>query len=34
LKLSTGAELIYVNVFGERIAHLHLNLAPTGPTAR
>jgi diadenosine tetraphosphate (Ap4A) HIT family hydrolase len=28
LKRSTGAELIYVNVFGERIAHLHFNLAP------
>jgi diadenosine tetraphosphate (Ap4A) HIT family hydrolase len=24
----TGAELIYVNVFGERVAHLHVNLAP------
>jgi len=31
LKLSTGAELIYVNVFGERIAHLHFNLAPHRP---
>ena len=24
----TGAELIYVNVFGERVPHLHFNLAP------
>ena len=31
LKLSTGAELVYVNVFGERIAHLHFNLAPHRP---
>jgi diadenosine tetraphosphate (Ap4A) HIT family hydrolase len=23
-----GAELIYVNVFGERVPHLHFNLAP------
>jgi hypothetical protein len=23
-----GAELVYVNVFGERVPHLHLNLAP------
>lgn len=28
LKDATNAELIYVNVFGERIAHLHFNLAP------
>jgi diadenosine tetraphosphate (Ap4A) HIT family hydrolase len=24
----TGAELVYVNVFGERVPHLHFNLAP------
>jgi diadenosine tetraphosphate (Ap4A) HIT family hydrolase len=24
----TGAELIYVSVFGERVPHLHFNLAP------
>ena len=24
----TGAELVYVNVFGDRVAHLHFNLAP------
>lgn len=24
----TGAELVYVNVFGERVPHLHVNLAP------
>lgn len=24
----TGAEVVYVNVFGERVAHLHFNLAP------
>ena len=28
LREVTGAELVYVNVFGERIAHLHFNLAP------
>ncbi len=28
LKQSTGSELVYVNVFGERVAHLHFNLAP------
>lgn len=28
MKLATGADLVYVNVFGERIAHLHFNLAP------
>lgn len=28
LKLATGSELVYVNVFGERVAHLHFNLAP------
>jgi diadenosine tetraphosphate (Ap4A) HIT family hydrolase len=28
LKDETGAELIYVNVHGDRVAHLHFNLAP------
>ncbi len=28
LKEITGAKLVYVNVFGERVAHLHFNLAP------
>ncbi len=28
IKAITGAEYIYVNVFGQRIAHLHFNLAP------
>ncbi len=28
LKTATGAEIVYVNVFGERHAHLHFNLAP------
>lgn len=28
LKTATNADLIYVTVFGERIAHLHFNLAP------
>ncbi|MGE0599152.1 MAG: HIT family protein [Dehalococcoidia bacterium] len=28
LKQATNAELVYVNVFGERVAHLHFNLAP------
>ena len=28
LKAVTGADLVYVYVFGERVAHLHLNLAP------
>jgi len=28
LKLATNAELIYLNVFGGRIPHLHFNLAP------
>ena len=28
LKSVTGAELVYVYVFGERVAHLHFNLAP------
>jgi len=28
LRDATDAELVYVNVFGERVAHLHFNLAP------
>lgn len=28
IKAITGAEYVFVNVFGERIAHLHFNLAP------
>ena len=28
LKLATGADLVYAYVFGERVAHLHFNLAP------
>lgn len=28
LKVVTGAELVHVHVFGERVAHLHFNLAP------
>jgi diadenosine tetraphosphate (Ap4A) HIT family hydrolase len=28
LREVTNSELIYVNVFGERVAHLHFNLAP------
>lgn len=28
LKSVTGADLVYVYVFGERVAHLHFNLAP------
>ena len=28
LRDATGAQLVYVNVFGERVAHLHFNLAP------
>jgi diadenosine tetraphosphate (Ap4A) HIT family hydrolase len=31
LKAATGAELVYVYVFGERVAHLHFNLAPHHP---
>lgn len=31
LRELTAAELIYVTVFGERIAHLHFNLAPHRP---
>ncbi len=28
LKDVTRADLVYVNVFGERVAHLHFNIAP------
>ncbi len=28
LQAVTGAELVYAYVFGERVAHLHVNLAP------
>jgi diadenosine tetraphosphate (Ap4A) HIT family hydrolase len=28
LKAVTGADLVYVYVFGERVPHLHFNLAP------
>ena len=28
LRATTGAERVYVNVFGDRVAHLHFNLAP------
>ncbi|NNC42422.1 MAG: hypothetical protein HKO03_04175 [Acidimicrobiia bacterium] len=28
IKTITGAEFVFVNVFGQRIAHLHFNLAP------
>jgi diadenosine tetraphosphate (Ap4A) HIT family hydrolase len=28
LREETNAQLVYVNVFGERVAHLHFNLAP------
>lgn len=28
LRAVTGADLVYVNVFGDRVAHLHFNLAP------
>lgn len=31
LRLATDADLVYVNVFGERHAHLHFNLAPHRP---
>jgi diadenosine tetraphosphate (Ap4A) HIT family hydrolase len=31
LKEATGAEFVYVYVFGERVAHLHFNLAPHSP---
>jgi diadenosine tetraphosphate (Ap4A) HIT family hydrolase len=31
LRAATGAELVYVYVFGERVAHLHFNLAPHHP---
>lgn len=28
LKVEAAADLVYVNVFGERVAHLHFNIAP------
>lgn len=28
LRAATNAQLVYVNVFGERVPHLHFNLAP------
>ena len=28
LRQVTGAELVYANIFGERVAHFHVNLAP------
>ncbi len=28
LRTVTGADLVFVNIFGERVAHLHVNLAP------
>lgn len=28
LQAATRADLVYANVFGERVAHLHVNLAP------
>jgi diadenosine tetraphosphate (Ap4A) HIT family hydrolase len=31
IKQESGAELVYVNVFGERVAHLHFNIAPHRP---
>ncbi|HEY2299105.1 MAG TPA: hypothetical protein VGH43_15335 [Jatrophihabitans sp.] len=31
LKQVTGAELVYVCVFGDRVPHLHFNLAPHRP---
>lgn len=31
LKQVTGADLVYVYVFGERVPHLHFNLAPHRP---
>jgi diadenosine tetraphosphate (Ap4A) HIT family hydrolase len=31
LRAVTGAELIYAAVFGERVAHFHVNLAPHRP---
>lgn len=30
VKRATGADLVYVYVFGDRVAHLHFNLAPQG----
>jgi diadenosine tetraphosphate (Ap4A) HIT family hydrolase len=31
IKQESGAEIVYVNVFGERVAHLHFNIAPHRP---
>lgn len=31
LQRATGADLVYVNIFGERVSHLHFNLAPHRP---
>jgi diadenosine tetraphosphate (Ap4A) HIT family hydrolase len=31
LRAVTGAELVYASVFGERVAHFHVNLAPHRP---
>ncbi len=31
LKQVTRAELVYCNIFGERVAHFHVNLAPHVP---
>jgi diadenosine tetraphosphate (Ap4A) HIT family hydrolase len=28
LQRATAADLVYANIFGERVAHLHVNLAP------
>jgi diadenosine tetraphosphate (Ap4A) HIT family hydrolase len=28
LRTATGADLVYTNIFGDRVAHLHVNLAP------
>lgn len=28
LREATSADMVYVNVFGDRVAHLHFNLAP------
>ncbi len=28
LEAATDADLVYVNVFGDRVAHLHFNIAP------
>src|SRR5262245_18474157 len=31
LKQATGAEIVYVYIFGDGVAHLHLHLAPHRP---